>query len=253
MDASYYHDYAKLERSHWWFKARNGIIYQFVKDTIKPNQRKPIKILNVGCGTGRTTELLSQLGEVTSIEYDHETAEFAAESTGLSVEQGDVKSLKFKNEEFDLVCAFDVIEHVDDDVLAVEEMYRVLKKDGKLIITVPACPFLWSEHDEINHHFRRYTKSSLETTFSNSSFNSCEFISYFNFFLFPLVAGYRLISHIIRKKDENKYGAAKDFKFGGKSGWSSDVFERILGSEYFLLKKGLPFPVGVSLIAKLKK
>ncbi|MBC8883666.1 class I SAM-dependent methyltransferase [Flavobacterium piscinae] len=186
MNHDYYKEYYLLERNHWWFKARERIISNLIKKLISDNNYTSgeISILNIGCSTGRSSEYLSEFGKVTSIEYDEFCCEFAREKTGLEIIHGSITELPFTVEKFDLVCAFDVIEHVEDDQLAVNEMKRVLKENGVIFITVPAFMSLWSHHDEINQHFRRYKLNEVDHLFKLEKNGKTIFSSYFNFFFF---------------------------------------------------------------------
>ena len=135
MQHDYYKEYYDLERNHWWFVAREKIIVNYIKLMIenKSLNNKDLKILNVGCGPGRSSQYLSDFGVVTSIEYDKDCCKFASERTGLEIFHGSITELQFEENTFDLVCAFDVIEHVEDDKLAVSEMKRVAKKKWSFI------------------------------------------------------------------------------------------------------------------------
>jgi SAM-dependent methyltransferase len=194
MDHNYYAEYYEYERNHWWFTAREHILISIIKTLQKKSYfQQNIKILNVGCSTGRSSEYLAQFGEVTSIEYDAFCCEFTSKKTGLKIIHGSITELDFENNSFDLVCAFDVVEHVEDDALAVAEMKRVLKPNGIMLLTVPAFMDLWSHHDEINHHFRRYTIPELKKHFPEKQENII-FKSYFNTWLFIPIYAFRKLS-----------------------------------------------------------
>ena len=156
--------------------------------------------------------------------------------------------MPFDNNHFDLVCAFDVIEHVADDLKAMSEMKRVSKQNGVLFITVPAFMFLWSHHDDVNHHYRRYTLSQLKLL-SSSNKLKVEFNSYFNFFLFFPIAFYRLsISRIFKTRK----GAGSDFEINSKSRFLNDIFFKIFKFEEKIITRS-KLPVGVSIISVLRK
>jgi len=253
MEKEYYRAYYALERNHWWFKGRQKILEtQIIK--IFPN-RTDLKILNAGCATGFSSEWLMQFGEVVSLEYDPECYAFTRDVVKISIVQGSILELPFKDKQFDLVVAFDVIEHVDNDVLAVQEMCRVCKMSGYVFVSVPAYLFLWSQHDEINHHFRRYTKNTLRKVFNKSDLTPI-FESYFNTFLFLPIAFVRVMLNFFRKfkkQDASKINenAPSDLEIGSNKILSTILY-RIFAGENFLLKRRLRLPFGVSIMAMYK-
>ena len=144
MNKEYFKEYYDYERFHWWFLARNNIIRALVKKYILSPPSSQLRILNIGVATGGTSLLLSEFGTVTSVEYDKDCCTFLKEKVGINAINASITNLPFENDYFDLVCAFDVIEHVDDDHLAIREMSRVAKNNATIFITVPAFKFLWS-------------------------------------------------------------------------------------------------------------
>jgi SAM-dependent methyltransferase len=253
MQHDYYKEYYDLERQHWWFVAREKIISNYLKKIIddKILNHTELKILNVGCGPGRSSQYLSSFGEVTSIEYDKDCCEFASERTGLQIINGSITELPFQDEMFDLVCAFDVIEHVENDQLAVSEMKRVAKKEGVIFITVPTFMSLWSHHDVINHHFRRYKLSQIEKLFEIKKNGNEIFSSYFNFFLFPGIYLIRIISNIL-KFGKKRPGSGSDFETF-KPGFLNNLLFNIMYFESKFINKNIKFPFGVSLLYTWKK
>ena len=253
MQHDYYKEYYDLERQHWWFVAREKIISNYLKKIIaaKILKHQDLKILNVGCGPGRSSQYLSSFGEVTSIEYDKDCCEFASERTGLQIINGSITALPFQDEMFDLVCAFDVIEHVEDDQLAVSEMKRVAKKEGVIFITVPTFMSLWSHHDVINHHFRRYQLAQIEKLFTASKNGNVIFSSYFNFFLFPLIYLVRKISNLLQF-NKKRPGSGSDFE-AFKPGFLNNVLFNIMYFESKFINNNIKLPFGVSLLYTWKK
>ena len=176
MNRDYYNEYYDIERTHWWFKVREKIIIQRLTSIL--GQRQKLKFLNIGAATGRSTEVLSKLGTVTSLEFDKDCCDFTKSKLGINMINGSITKLPFDSNSFDVVCAFDVIEHVEDQSLAVKEMKRVCKLNGIIYVTVPAFMFLWSHHDEVNQHFRRYTSRTLEDVFKTYKLKKL-YLSYF--------------------------------------------------------------------------
>ena len=214
--------------------------------------RTDLKILNIGAATGHSSTLLQQFGTVTSIEFDEDCYEFTRNVVKISIQQGSILELDFPNDTFDLVCAFDVIEHVEDDRVAVAEMRRVAKTGGVLFVAVPALMFLWSEHDVVNHHFRRYTSKILRGLFS--AHDAPIFHSYFNFWLFFPIAVTRLISRLFTKKHLAKpENRQSDFDNFQSSSVVNSVLKSIFLSENILLKRFITLPVGVSILSSWRK
>jgi len=249
MDHNYYKEYFHLERTHWYFRARNGLIMDHVRSIV--SEGKSLRILNVGVGTGHTSELLSQFGTVTSIEYDEDCCAFVNEQTSLTVVQGSILELDFADDSFDAVCAFDVVEHVEEDALAVQELKRVCKQAGKVVITVPAYMFLWSKHDEINHHFRRYTKSQVLALFKEQG----KFIyhSYYNTLLFPPVAIFRFLNNLLGLTKTTEEETGSDFSVAGKDSWLTRLLYRVFYLESFFVKRHIRLPFGVSVMVSWEK
>lgn len=239
MERSYYEQYYHLERNHWWFVIRSRIIKELINKY--NNQESRLRILNVGIATGATTFMLESFGDVVSSEYDAETCAFVEKEIGLEVIQASVTDLPFESNSFDMVCAFDVIEHVEDDTRAILELERVLKPEGLMVITVPANMSLWSEHDLINHHFRRYEKKGLSMLLSGTKMKNL-YLSYYNTLLFPAIKIARWLNTFKTKEEKPK----SDFDIHTPT-WLNNILGFIFSLEIPLLKK-IKFPFGVSLI-----
>lgn len=249
MDKNYYKEYYYLEREHWWFRARGKILLRHLKQVFQGQTN--IRILNIGAATGRSSELLMQLGDVTSVEYDKDCYEFSRDVVKIPIVQGSILDLAFSDDTFDLVCAFDVIEHVEDDALAVSEMRRVCKPGGVMCVTVPAFMFLWSEHDVVNHHFRRYTSSILRGLFLGK--DEPIFHTFFNFWLFFPIAIFRLLTKVLPLKKKQKVEeTSSDFSVG-KSDFLNRFLYGIFKSENMFIKRFIKLPVGVSLLSTWRK
>ena len=128
MTPEYYKEYYHLERSNWWFTARLEILKCQIENLFP--HKNDLNILNIGVATGATSQMLEKYGKVKSVEYDEVCFNFVKDKLQIDIEQGTILDLKFVENTFDLVCAFDVVEHVEDDQLAVNEMIRVCKSNG---------------------------------------------------------------------------------------------------------------------------
>lgn len=249
MDKAYFKQYYRLEREHWWFRARIEILAATILKNIDTS--KKIKILNVGVATGATSEMLQQFGEVTSIEYDADCCNFINQQTNLQVAQGSITELNFKDASFDLVCAFDVIEHVEDDATAAKELERVCAPNGFIFVTTPAYQFLWSEHDVVNHHFRRYTLSNFRNLFSQNQLINLK-TTYFNSFLFPPIALVRIILWPFQKNKSANNNQQETDATRFSPGILNNILYNIFRFEKQLLSF-LSFPFGVSILLFMKK
>jgi ubiquinone/menaquinone biosynthesis C-methylase UbiE len=248
MDKIYYNEYYYLERENWWFRVRADIIMEAIRRSI-PNEKK-LSILNVGAATGHTSKLLEEFGEVVSIEYDTDCFQFTKERLNINIINASATELPFGDNQFDMVCCFDVIEHIEEDGLAVKEMARVCKKDGHVHITVPAFMELWSTHDEVNHHFRRYRIPQLQGLFEQLG-GRIDYSTYFSAFLFIPLYVFRNTTRIF-KLDWFRKGSGSDFTIISKQGFMDKILYQIFNIERFWLKK-FTFPFGSSILFSWKK
>lgn len=184
MERTYYREYYFFEQDNWWFVSRRRILLALLRRTLP--RRESLRILDAGCGTGINLEYLSEFGDVTGVDFADEAIDFCRRRGNASVRQADLTSLTgWADGEWDLVTALDVVEHIDDDHAAVRELVRVTKPGGHFLVTVPAFPALWSDHDEVNHHKRRYRAPELRALVEASG---CEIVrfTYMNSLLFPV-------------------------------------------------------------------
>jgi ubiquinone/menaquinone biosynthesis C-methylase UbiE len=237
MQRDYYYQYFHLERNNWWFLVRFKIIRQTIKKYVYKGT--PLKILNIGVATGAGSDMLSVFGNVISSEYDEETCQFLRDELKIDVTQASVTALPFADNTFDLVCAFDVIEHVEDDIQAYAEMKRVCKNGGHIAVTVPAFMMMWSGHDVINHHFRRYKKEGILKLLSHHHLKT-KYSSYFNTILFLPVLLIRLAKNAQGKNEIPQ----SDFQTNTHP-WINTTLKTIFSVELFLLKL-VSLPFGVS-------
>jgi SAM-dependent methyltransferase len=245
MDKAYYSDYFHLERNHWWFLARRKILHDYVDSLAKG---KRLRILNVGAATGASSEMLAEFGEVTSIEYDKDCCEFVQRNLNREFICASITDLPFEDHSFDLVCAFDVVEHVGDHEKAIDEMFRVCNIDGDVLCTVPAYMFLWSHHDVVNQHCRRYTKKNFRSLFSKKG--KIQFTSYFNTILFIPIALFRFFDRLFKPKFVRK-DAGSDFSVT-KNKMLDSIFYRIMLADNFFIRARIALPFGVSVLLSSK-
>src|ERR1700733_1246043 len=159
MDRDYELQTPQAEDRHGWYRGRRKGLERVIDDLRLPARAR---ILDAGCGSGRNMVELARHGTVTGIELAEASVALARERGMGEVIAGSVLEMPFEADSFDLAASLDVIEHLEDDLAALRELRRVVAPSGSLLVTVPAYQWLWSGHDEINHHFRRYTRRSLQ-------------------------------------------------------------------------------------------
>lgn len=191
MDAFEYDKMYRLEETNWWYAGRRDAVLK-IGASIYKDTFESLRILDAGCGTGINLESLQNNSNAYGLDISKDALKFSKIRGLQSLVCGSVIMLPFRDEIFDLVFALDVIEHVDEDRAAIRELYRILKPDGRLIITVPAFQFLWSEHDQAHHHRRRYTRSALINILQLGGFEN-EKATYWNSILFLPVSAVRLL------------------------------------------------------------
>lgn len=185
----------QAENTHFWFIARKEFIYQSMLLDIK----KSSKIIEIGAGTGNVTRFLQSKG-YTNISvgemYKH-GLEYAKSYGIQNLYQFNLLQTPFI-EEFDTVCIFDVLEHIEDDILALKNVHMMLKENGYLVITIPAHQWLWSREDAIANHKRRYTKKELIQKLEISGF-TVQSAKYFFIFILPLLFLRKLLTPDTKK------------------------------------------------------
>lgn len=242
MDAQYTKEMAELQTAHWWYEGRRRILSSIIARLKLPHDAK---ILEAGCGPGANLNMLSKFGAVSAFEPDDFSVENARTLSSADVQNGTLPNGIPFHDQFDLVCAFDVIEHIDDDLASVRALHGATAGGGYALFTVPAFKFLWSHHDEINFHKRRYTRASLHKVLVAAGYR-VEFISYYNFWLFPLAAGVRFIKNIIGAKEQGS-----DVQMP-KSDAVNKLLCAVFASEKHMLKR-FALPFGLSVIALCHK
>ena len=193
MDPEIYAQMARLEQHHWWYLSRRLVCKNVLRDYL--GQPGRLRLLDVGCGTGYNLGWLKEWGEAHGIEPSPEGLALCAAS-GVSVVSGGVEALPYPDQHFDLVTAFDVIEHVADDIGALNEMRRVLRPGGWLLIYTPSIPWLFGEHDRRVHHLRRYETCELRSKVGQANFDIAYFSSV-NLVMLPVIALGKLIFDLI--------------------------------------------------------
>jgi SAM-dependent methyltransferase len=209
-------------------------------------------ILDAGCGSGRTMQELAGYGTVSGIELSRTAAEVARARDVGQVVLGRLEQLPWPERTFDLITCLDVIEHTPDDRVTLAELRRVCRVDGHLLVTVPAYPRLWSVHDEVNHHYRRYSRASLRAAALQAGW-TVERMSSFNSMLLVPAALVRLVRRR-RARTSNGWQGPDDYEDELALGpsWLNGALEWPLALEARWLGQGRTLVAGLSLLAILR-
>jgi SAM-dependent methyltransferase len=242
MDSSLYQQMRELEDRHWWFVGRRAIVAAQLQISGLPSDAR---ILDLGCGTGGNLAMLSQYGQVLGVELDEQAAQLARERGVAPVIRGKLPdALPLENGTFDCVTLLDVLEHIADDRATLNAVNTLLAPDGRVLITVPAFPFLWGPHDEAHHHQRRYRADQLRGLLQAAGFEITT-LSYCNTWLFPVAAVVRLL-----RKCLPKGGAGTELALPPAP--LNTLLAKLFASERHLLRH-MKLPFGISLLAVARK
>jgi SAM-dependent methyltransferase len=237
MERIVYQQMAELDDRHWWYRARRRII----ADLIRREARLPAdaQILELGCGTGHNLAMLSGFGRVDGLELDDEARALSEKRLGRKVMSSPLPELaEVQDRHYDLIGAFDVIEHIDEDGDALGSIATKLKPGGTFVMTVPAHQWMWSAHDVVNHHKRRYSKRALKQLVDASPLK-LKRIGYFNSVLFPLAVAERAASKMRGKGDADVKLPPAPLNL---------VLEKLFAVERYFVGR-VPLPPGLSLFA----
>ena len=167
MERVVYQQMAELDDRHWWYRARRRVIADLIQREAQPPANA--QVLEIGCGTGHNLAMLGGFGHIEGLELDEEARAISERRLGRKVMSSPLPELAgVPNGHYDLIGAFDVIEHIDDDRGALASIATKLKPEGRFVMTVPAHQWMWSAHDVVNHHKRRYSKASLKALIDGS-------------------------------------------------------------------------------------
>lgn len=233
----------RIEQSHWWYTGRRKILANFVADICsRVTDRRP-RILDVGCGTGANLLMLSQYGDAEGVDISNDALAFCRERGLDQVKLGAGEKLPYDDGTFDLVTAFDVVEHMDDDLAGLREMRRVLRPGGRVLLFVPAFMFLWGVQDDVSNHRRRYRMPELTRVLKQAGFE-IERTTYANITFFLPILLVRQLMRVtgIKAESENNINVPALNGFLG----------RLLGTESWILKR-MNIPFGVSGLCVARK
>ncbi|NJP08460.1 MAG: class I SAM-dependent methyltransferase [Leptolyngbyaceae cyanobacterium RU_5_1] len=244
FEAGFFEELASLETKNFWFRSRNRLIIW----TLKRYFSQANSLLEIGCGTGYVLSGIEQaFPELTTVGSEIFTRGLWFASQRLSralLIQIDACQIPFEDE-FDVIGAFDVLEHIHQDTVVISEMYRATKMGGGILLTVPQHPWLWSQADDHTHHIRRYRAQELKTKVEQAGFKVVRMTSFVSLLL-PVM----LLSRSQQREHNSKYDANSELRING---WMNATLESILGMERSLIQLGICLPVGGSLLLIAKK
>jgi SAM-dependent methyltransferase len=236
-----YLEMASFESRHWWFVGRRRILESLLSSLAL---QQGAKVLEIGCGTGGNLRMLSKFGAVSAMEMDVIAIDIAKEKAGdiCDIRQGyGPDGFPIFATKFDLICMFDVLEHIEKDVETLAAIKKLLNPGGCVVITVPAFQWLYGTHDEFLHHKRRYSADQIRKVAASSGL-AIRRISYFNTLLFPFAVLARLKDRLFPGKQATGAGMPPALV--------NTAFKSIFGFELNLLKH-INLPFGVSLLCVL--
>lgn len=241
MDRIVYDRMAAHDSHHWWYRARRDILADYVtREVALPANAR---ILEIGCGTGHNLPMLAKFGEVDAIEIDEAARAIASERLGKPVGAAPLPELTgVERGAYDMVAVLDVVEHIDDDVAALKAMAECLKPGGAILIAVPAHQWMWSAHDVVNHHKRRYSKATLNAAIARAGLRH-NGLSWFNSLLFPAAVAARLAGKLTGKDDSDDSPPPKLL---------NTIFEKIFRVERHLVGR-VPLTPGLSILTLARK
>ena len=237
MDRRVYDRMAEHDTTHWWYRARREVLADYI--TRYAGLPRDARILEIGCGTGHNLPMLARFGSVDAIEIDPAARAIASGRLGKPVGDAPLPELPgVERGAYDMIAVLDVIEHIADDVAALRAMADCLKPGGRILIAVPAHPWLWSAHDVVNHHHRRYTKRTLADAIERAGLRHRK-MRWMNSLLFPLAAAARVAGRVTGRDDSDDAPPARPL---------NALFERIFRLERHLVGR-VPMTPGVSIVA----
>lgn len=241
MEHEVYVAMAAVEDSHWWFRGRRAIMRGAIDRLgLEPGA----EIVELGCGTGGNLPHLARYGRVWAMEPDPWARKVAAGRGCATVLEGNLPdAMPFGAQRFDLAVMTDVLEHIGPDREALAAVRSLLKPGGRVVITVPAMPTLWSSHDEAHHHHRRYRAADLRAILQEAGFEP-PYLTHFNFILLPPIA----IARIAERAFGRLRGSAATHLMARQPALFNELLARVFSAERHIVMR-VALPIGVSILA----
>lgn len=246
MEDNLYSIFDRSEESHWWFLGRRRIVLSLVESLFRRGGR--MAILDIGSGAGGTLRELETYGPAVGVDISPRAVDCCRRRGCRRLVRVGEGSLPFAAASFDLLIALDVIEHIGDDRAALKDYRRLLRPGGRLLLTVPAYRWLWSWHDQVNHHRRRYTRRSLGKVLAEAGLVE-ERLTYYCFLLFLPVALVRVLEKTLARLIGYR---REELAFRIPPLPVNRLLTRLFAAErHWLRRRGFPF--GSSLLALARR
>lgn len=254
-DPKFFTSLFAIEDRHFWFQARNQVIASVMQKLVAPLS-PGYRVLEIGCGTGNTLRVLEQVctqGMVVGMDLFQEGLHFARQRVTCSLIQGDMHHPPFEDG-FDIVCLFDVLEHLPDDVQVLHDLYTMLAPGGTLFLTVPAHRSLWSYFDEAACHYRRYEPLEMTHKLTTTGYHIVSQTHYMASIL-PLVWGGRRLAALTKRKQPDKRKNIYELTQNELRlvPVINDVLAWALAQEGHVIARDIRIPFGTSLLVVARK
>ena len=246
MEAAVYREFLELEATHWWFRGRRAIFISLLDRFVRRDGGRGRVLMDLGCGVGGMLQPLSAYGRVVGTDVTLQGLHYCVERKFPLLVACNGPQGCFLDASLDCITAFDALEHIEDDALALREIFRMLKPGGILIASGPAYQFLYAQQDRITHHVRRYTLGELAGKARLAGLQ-VEQASYINFLLFPAILPIVLLLkgwQSIRKPDDHAAGSNVGIRIPA---FANDMLAGIFASEAWWLRR-VSAPAGHSLV-----
>ena len=251
MEAAVYREFLELEQTHWWFRGRRAIFISLLDRFVRRDGGNHRVLMDLGCGVGGMLQPLSAYGRVIGTDVTLQGLHYCAERKFPLLVACNGPQGCFLDDSLDCITAFDALEHIEDDALALREIFRMLKPGGTLIASGPAYQFLYAQQDRVTHHVRRYTLGELSGKARAAGFEIVQ-ASYINFWLFPVILPTVLLLKLwqaVRPHADAGAGSNVGIRVPG---WAHDLLTAVFSSEAAVLRHASA-PAGHSLIVVARK
>ena len=248
MDKVLYEEMYRMERSHWWFSAKRGIVLSLLAEFLQPDRLgRRLRVADLGCGCGMMLSDLAAAGyDAVGVDASDLALEFCRARSVSAVPGRLPGPVDLPDASLDAMLMLDVLEHIDDDGAAFASAVELIRPGGIAICTVPAYRWLWTARDEFHHHRRRYSRRLFTDLLRSAGDVEIVLISFMNTFLFPLALAVRLSARLLTRAKKPRDLSIPRFGV-------NRLLQAVFGAERHLLIRRICMPFGLSLIAVVRR